>query len=564
MAAIVLLAVVAHQWSWARAHSLATWLKITRPDTAADLVMRLGPPLFGRAAGLLFAGAALLAVAASASPRARPAAYLLLIAVCVDLAITNGGLNLTSDVAKLTPPDWYVRLSGPERVYIGGRVRGFMNTADQDAAKSWKIPAEQTAVEGRMELNAELPMAPSGWRVREALSYDLPVLWPSEYEAVVRAFEHAGRAQRDAFLRRSGVRWCVVPSPSGKPIAEVAHWEGMKLVECGPTATRVFVTTASRTGGSLDWQRGALFDPDATDDELRMASLPAVSGLPGTAVPSAARIVEDWANEVSVEASLPSEGFLVLRDSYDVSWRATVDGQPAAISRANGLYRAVRLAPGRHEVRFGYRPRPLLIGLTITGMTALALSIACVVAAPRKRRAVASADSVGGFTLVELMIVMAIIGIILAIAFARYQGMEARGNESSAIGSMRSIASAQWSFAQTCGNQKYAPTLVALGQPAPATGTAFLSPDLTSGEIVEKSGYQFQITAQPNQDATVVGCNGAQLAASYAATADPVTPGRSGTRFFGLNADRVLFEDAHSFKETMPASGAPDHGVEVR
>jgi len=265
-----------------------------------------------------------------------------------------------------------------------------------------------------------------------------------------------------------------------------------------------------------------------------------------------------------VEASLPSEGFLVLRDSYDVSWRATVDGQPAEMVRANGLYRAVRLRPGRHEIRFRYRPRPLLIGLTITGMTALVLSIACVVAAPRKRRAVAPADNLRGFTLVELLIVMAIIGIILAIAFARYQGMEARGNESSAIGSMRSIASAQWSFAQTCGNQKYAPTLVALGQPAPATGTAFLSPDLTSGEIVEKSGYQFQITAEPNEDATVVACNGAQLAAGYAATADPITPGRSGTRFFGLNADRVLFEDSQSFKDNMPRSGAPEHGVEVR
>jgi prepilin-type N-terminal cleavage/methylation domain-containing protein len=197
-------------------------------------------------------------------------------------------------------------------------------------------------------------------------------------------------------------------------------------------------------------------------------------------------------------------------------------------------------------------------------MTALALSIACVVAAPRKRRAVASADSVQGFTLVELMIVMAIIGIILAIAFARYQGMEARGNESSAVGSMRSIASAQWSFAQTCGNQKYAPTLVALGQPAPATGTAFLSPDLTSDEIVEKSGYQFEITAEPNEDPAVVACNGAQLSPGYAATADPITPGRSGARFFGLNADRVLFEDSQTFKENMPQSGAPGHGVEVR
>ena len=62
---VVLVAAFVHHWSWNRAYSLAVWLKITRPDTAADFLLRLGPPLFGRAAGLLFAGAALLAVAAS-------------------------------------------------------------------------------------------------------------------------------------------------------------------------------------------------------------------------------------------------------------------------------------------------------------------------------------------------------------------------------------------------------------------------------------------------------------------------------------------------------------------
>src|SRR4029079_469713 len=117
----------------------------------------------------------------------------------------------------------------------------------------------------------------------------------------------------------------------------------LKVVECGPAATRVFVTTAGRTGGNLDWQRAALFDPAAPDDELRMASMPALSGAAGAAVSPAARIAKAGANDVTVEASLPSEGFLVLRDSYDVSWRATVDGQPAEMVRANGLYRAVRL-----------------------------------------------------------------------------------------------------------------------------------------------------------------------------------------------------------------------------
>jgi prepilin-type N-terminal cleavage/methylation domain-containing protein len=168
-----------------------------------------------------------------------------------------------------------------------------------------------------------------------------------------------------------------------------------------------------------------------------------------------------------------------------------------------------------------------------------------------------------GFTLVELMIVMSLIAIILGIAFARYQNMHTRGNEASALSSLRSIAAAEWSFAQTCGNQKYAPTLAALGQPAPSTGAAFLSPDLTSGDSVEKSGYLIRIAARPLEDAPPA-CNGSLVSEGYAATADPIKPGTSGNRFFGVNIERVLFEDSQTFTENMPESGSPGHGAEVK
>jgi prepilin-type N-terminal cleavage/methylation domain-containing protein len=561
--ALVLIAAAAHQTTWSLAKALAEWLRITSPATAADFLLRVGPALIGRAAGLLLAGAALLAVAVSHRTRARAAAYLLFAAVCVDLGITNGDLNPTSDVSKLAPPSWYVRLASADRLYIGGRVRGYMNTKDLDGTPSWKVPAEATAVEGRMELNAELPMAPSGWNVREALSYDLPVLWPSEYEVVVRAFEHAGREARDAFLRRSGVRWCVLPTRLlEKPIVQVAHWD-MGLIECGPSATRVFVTTTASFGADPNWQRAALFDPSSPDDGLRLASAPPRAGAAGPAVPSGARIVTDEADLVVVEAALPAAGYVVLRDSFDPSWSAEVDGAPAEIARANGLYRAVALTQGRHVIRFHYRPRDLYRGLTVTAMTALVL-LGCCLVPWRRNRSQAIAGSSHGFTLVELMIVMAILGILLAVAFARYQNMHTNGNEASALSSIRSIATAQWSFAQTCGNQKYAPSLTGLGQPAPATGEAFLSPDLTQADIVQKSGYQFHIAAKPLDDPPVTACNGIQVSAGYAATADPINPGTTGSRFFAVNADRAIFEDTQTFLETMPESGPPPHGTEVK
>jgi hypothetical protein len=142
--------------------------------------------------------------------------------------------------------------------------------------------------------------------------------------------------------------------------------------------------------------------------------------------------------------------------------------------------------------------------------------------------------------------------------------MEARGNEASTLSAMRTIAVAQWQFALTCGNTKYATTLEALAQPVPQTGHAFLSPDLAMPNGFEKSGFTFQMTAKPI-DGAPPACNGAPVANGYAATADPVKPGVSGHNFYGVNADRVIFtDDQKTFKEDMPETGAPPHGAEVK
>jgi type II secretory pathway pseudopilin PulG len=162
------------------------------------------------------------------------------------------------------------------------------------------------------------------------------------------------------------------------------------------------------------------------------------------------------------------------------------------------------------------------------------------------------------------MIVMAIIGILLGIAFTQYRGMQARGNSASAIGSLRSIATAQWQFATTCANGRYATTFPGLGQPVPATGQPFLSPDLTAAEKFEKSGYIFQMAAKPLDEAPPA-CNGAAVAEGYAATADPVQPGISGHYFFGVNADRILYlDEERTFTGDLGESGAAGHGGEVK
>jgi uncharacterized membrane protein YfhO len=121
---------------------------------------------------------------------------------------------------------------------------------------------------------------------------------------------------------------------------------------------------------------------DARHDPFAMVLLdrdpPAAAGDGGDGVAlSAARVVLERNMELVVHADIgASGGYLNVVDSYDPFWVAEVDGTRAPLLRANGLFRAVRLTPGRHEVRFRYRPTQLYAGAAISGITAVMLLLA--------------------------------------------------------------------------------------------------------------------------------------------------------------------------------------------
>jgi prepilin-type N-terminal cleavage/methylation domain-containing protein len=168
-----------------------------------------------------------------------------------------------------------------------------------------------------------------------------------------------------------------------------------------------------------------------------------------------------------------------------------------------------------------------------------------------------------GFTLIELLLVMAIVGILLATAMAGHRMTRVRAQETATIAALRAINEAQVAFSLTCGNDRYAPTLTSLAAPAPATGVAYLSPDLTSADVVQKSGYLITMGGTPVTE-DIKTCTGVVPVDSYQVTADPITPGVTGNRFFGTNTDRAIFEDLATFTGNMPERGAPGHGAEIR
>src|SRR5437016_6836171 len=100
-----------------------------------------------------------------------------------------------------------------------------------------------------------------------------------------------------------------------------------------------------------------------------------------------------------------------------------------------------------------------------------------------------------GFSLIELLIVVAIILIIAAIAIANLLRARIAANESSAVASVRTLNTAQISYNSAYPTVGYAATLAALG------GTTCTPPDSTSACLIDtqlqtgnKSGYNFTLT----------------------------------------------------------------------
>ncbi len=359
------------------------------PDPIAGAEWLAGPvtPLWVRLAILSGVANMLIILAWQRHRRAKLAAALLCGLAIIDPLSVNADLNPTIRPAAMGAPAWLERTRAhPEdRVYIGGALRAASprtpGAQNVDAPSGMNFPADRPFTQALVTIGTQFCTAPAKWRVRQVISHDLPELWPVEYREVLVAFLTRPFEDRVRLLRRAGVRYCALPQPPAEGAVPIQSLEpffvDFDLYECNTAPRRVYVTGAARTEPDRRERVDLLFDPahDPSKEVVLDRPAPAPEGVSGapSSRPDAA-IVGEGNNEVVVRASTAAGGgYLVLLDSFDPHWRVTVDGRPATLLRADVLFRAVRLAPGTHEVRFVYRPVPLYAGLALSAATCLAL-----------------------------------------------------------------------------------------------------------------------------------------------------------------------------------------------
>ncbi len=207
---------------------------------------------------------------------------------------------------------------------------------------------------------------------------------------------------RTELLRRLGV--AALYGPPG--LVQDEGWRGSDLISRGlrqsylasdgivltvdDPVPRAGVVADAQVVGGADEALAALLEPGF--DPRRTVILEAPPGKPDTRQPvrRAAAPGVVWLHQgpnssrLSVTSAAP--GWLVVLESWDPGWRATVNGRAVSVDPANFAFQAIRIPAGTSTVKLDYRPPQVLWGAAASGTTTAAILVTVGIDTRRRRR----------------------------------------------------------------------------------------------------------------------------------------------------------------------------------
>jgi prepilin-type N-terminal cleavage/methylation domain-containing protein len=155
------------------------------------------------------------------------------------------------------------------------------------------------------------------------------------------------------------------------------------------------------------------------------------------------------------------------------------------------------------------------------------------------------ARNAGGFTLIELMLVILIIGTISAIAVPALFRARGAAAEIAAVGSLRAIHGAQISYSTACGFGYYAPSVASLATPPSAKQPAFIGPEFKA-DTTNRQQYRIRFTAGSVAAKARATCNGVAagraLSTFFVGAELLQTTNGMAARYFGVNQSGTFYE----------------------
>ena len=227
------------------------------------------------------------------------------------------------------------------------------------------------------------PATPARWGVFGSFDGDFTGLATrsfTELDALAHAIRD--RVEGAALLRLAGIDYVVTLDPGvfGGLLPEVARADSVYaspvfLLSVPNTFPRFFVVDGVLPVDEVDAVNTLVagqFDP--AREVLLSGPVGASSARPG--FQGSARLISRRADSLSLEADLDDPGVLVVLEGYHSGWRATVDGRPSPVLRANALFRGVPVPAGHHRIEMAFRPPSALWGgalslLSLMGALAL-------------------------------------------------------------------------------------------------------------------------------------------------------------------------------------------------